>query len=104
MQITTKTKQIFNASILEVEVGTTGLRDGDSGHGGRTLLRFQDVSGSNMRVQVAPDGRTVLMTFGGDAELDNLISGLEFALDVLKASRTGGTAEDSPSVSHRSID
>ena len=35
-EITTYSRDILSANILEVEAGTTGYKGGDSGHGGRT--------------------------------------------------------------------
>lgn len=35
-EITTYSRDIVSANILEVEAGTTGYKGGDSGHGGRT--------------------------------------------------------------------
>ena len=38
-EITTYSRDILSANILEVEAGTTGYKGGDSGHGGRTYCR-----------------------------------------------------------------
>lgn len=100
MTLVTKTQQFMG--MLEVEVGTTGSRGGDTGHGGRTYLRFKNNGGSDMRVQSSPDEVTLI--FGGDLELQNLISGLQFAADVLKESETGGTQKDVPTVGCRQTD
>ena len=35
-EITTYTRDVVSANILEVEAGTTGFMGGDTGHGGRT--------------------------------------------------------------------
>ncbi len=102
MKIVTKSQQFCNAAILEVEVGTTGRCGGDAGHGGRTYLRLKDAGDTYMRVE-ARDG-DVALTFGGDAELENLIEGLQFAIDVLKESKQNGTTADMPTVSSRNVD
>jgi hypothetical protein len=96
-KLVTKTQKFSNCALFEVEVGTTGLCGGDSGCGGRTFLRFGNRGGTDMRVE--SDHDNVSLTIGGDGELENLISGLQFALDVLKESRENGTAEDNPRVS-----
>ncbi len=42
-ELTTYTRDVVSANILEVEAGTTGYQGGDSGHGGRTYFRIEDV-------------------------------------------------------------
>jgi hypothetical protein len=108
MKITTKTKSIVNAALFEVEVGTTGLRGGDSGHGGRSYLRFKDQASSDFKISVVSSGESgngeVVLTFGGDAELENLIEALQFALDVLKESKEDGTESDLPEINSRVVE
>lgn len=60
-----------NFNILKVDVGTNCPCGGDTGHGGRTLLRFTNEGSTDMWVRI--DG-------GAQAEAQSL----EFALDVLK--------------------
>ncbi|MBI3477392.1 MAG: hypothetical protein HY010_16790 [Acidobacteria bacterium] len=103
MLITTKTQQFTNASIFEVEVGATGLRGGDTGCGGRTYLRFKDLAGTDMRIDVLPAGDEISMVFGGDAEFENLLAGLEFAVKVLKESRVEGTPDDLAVIGTRDV-
>jgi hypothetical protein len=100
MEITTLDKQFWGGAGLRVEVGTTGLRGGDTGHGGRTFLRFVNESG-DMRFKVGKD--EVSLAFGGDSELEVLIEGLQFALDVLRKSEDGGTADDLVGVNKRQL-
>lgn len=104
MKIVTKTREFTHAALLEVEVGSTGLRGGDSGHGGRTYLRFKDKGGTDMRVHTTPGGGEVSLIFGGDAELENLIAGLRFALDVLMESKENGTTTDMPTIGSKTVD
>ena len=92
IQIETESKELVNANILEVEVGTTGYRGGDSGHGGRTYIKLQDHSSTDIRVRVNCGEWHSLMSegpleiaLGGDAELDTFIDALEFAVKTLKA-------------------
>ena len=92
MNVITKTHQFATGATLEVEVGTTGSKGGDSGHGGRTFLRIGDLGGSDMRVKSESSGVTLI--FAGDAELENLIDGLLFAAEVLKQSRDRGTTAE----------
>jgi hypothetical protein len=89
MEVTTKMQEFMTAACLEVEVGTTGRKGGDSGHGGRTYLRISNLRSADMRID-ARDG-DVAVVFGGDAELENLIDGLLFAAEVLRNSVDGGT-------------
>ena len=39
-EITTYTRDVVSANILQVEAGTTGYKGGDTGHGGRTYFPF----------------------------------------------------------------
>jgi hypothetical protein len=100
IEIVTKDKQFFGAAVLRVEVGTTGLGGGDTGHGGRTFLRFVN-EGGDMQFTVARD--EVSLTFGGDSELEILIDGLEFALDVLRKSKGNGTQNDCVGINKRQM-
>lgn len=82
--------EITGANLLGVTVGTTGHRGGDSGHGGRTVLCIEDLGSTDINVTTAR-GRygelKICIKLGGDSELDTLIEGLEFAVDVLKTIR-----------------
>lgn len=46
-----------------------------------------------MRVEVAPSGDQIKLVLGADAELVNLIDGLEFALEVLKNAVDSGISK-----------
>lgn len=83
--------EFTDACVLGVTVGTTGLKGGDTGHGGKTFATFEDLGSSYMRVSI--DGseylrevKKITIAFGGDAELGNFIEGLRFALSQLKGS------------------
>lgn len=88
--VDTETQVCTSANILEVEVGTTGYRGGDSGHGGRTYIRLKDLSSTDMQVRVNGGAKTDLtggqieIAFGGDSELETFISALQFALNTLE--------------------
>ena len=74
-------------NMLSVEVGTNGFRGGDSGHGSRTYLSFEN--GYNTDMCVSIDGvqysaDKIELMFGGDSELEMVISALEYAVKTLK--------------------
>lgn len=74
--------EFWNANILEAEVGTTGFKGGDTGHGGRTYFRLKDLGSTDIIARCSED--EVEIEFGGDAELQTFVQSLEFALKVLK--------------------
>lgn len=89
--VPTKSKEFVDCNIIECEVGTTGHQGGDSGHGGRTYFKLQDLASTDIRVRVNNDEWIELMSegpieiaFGGDCELDTFIDALEFAVETLK--------------------
>lgn len=86
--------EINDANILEVEVGTTGYKGGDSGHGGRTYFRVKDGSSTDIRCTPMENKRGVEIILGGDAELDTFIEALEFAVFVLKWQKRGFREDD----------
>ncbi len=84
-------KDITDFNILTVEVGTTGYKGGDSGHGGRTFFSIQDNGGTNIEVRRTENVHGVCGGFevelGGDAELSTITQALEFILTVLKTQK-----------------
>ena len=54
-EITTYTRDVVSANILEVEAGTTGFMGGDTGHGGRTYFRIQDEGSTDMKINTYVD-------------------------------------------------
>lgn len=79
--------EVTNANIMALEVGTTGFKGGDAGHGGRTFIAFKDLGGTSMNANVKQDRfgcEEIEIEFGGDSELQTLIDSLEFAVKVLK--------------------
>lgn len=93
IEVPTKKKTFTDCNVIECEVGTTGHKGGDSGHGGRTYFKLRDLGSTDMRVGVkewcAPafshnDAEAVVIAFGGDSELDTFIDALEFAVSTLK--------------------
>ena len=91
VDVITYSKEMTYACVGEVEAGTTGIMGGDTGHGGRTYIRFQDLGGVDIDVNVTDGGYGNLgltIELGGDHELDMAIESLEFILAVLKDGRT----------------
>ena len=86
-EISTYTRDVISANILEVEAGTTGYMGGDSGHGGRTYFRIEDAASTDMEVRSyvnkygCPGFEVVL---GGDCELETTIRALKFITKVLE--------------------
>lgn len=88
--IKTFSKTITLANILEVEAGTNGCQGGDAGHGCRTYFRIEDLGGTDMQSHnylKAYGCKGFEVMFGGDSELETVITGLEFIVDVLKKNR-----------------
>lgn len=86
-KVTMKEETISGANILRVAAGTTGYRGGDSGHGGRTYIEIEDLSGTDIEYEILKgDGGNKLLriNLGGDSELSTIIQGLDFILGVLK--------------------
>ena len=86
-EISTYTREVISANILEVEAGTTGYMGGDSGHGGRTYFRISDLGSTDMEVRTFVDrhgcnGFEVFL--GGDCELETTIRALKFITEVLE--------------------
>lgn len=85
-KITTYSREITSANILEIEAGTTGYMGGDSGHGGRTYFRIEDAGGTDIQVhpigRYADEGFEVIL--GGDCELETMIQALKFITKVLE--------------------
>lgn len=98
MNVTVHGHTAVSCNILEVQVGTNCPQGGDSGHGGRTVLRLINHASTtwNLRVQAgysdklsAPiEVQRVDLLFAGDTECDTLVECLEFALRTLRAQKT----------------
>jgi len=87
-------KEIIDANSLYVEVGTTGFKGGDSGHGCRTFFLLHNVASTDIEIDsIYPD--KVAIWLGGDSELRTFIEALEFAADTLrKQAEYGDTKSD----------
>ena len=84
--ITTYSRDIYSANVLEVEAGTNGYQGGDSGHGSRTYFRIENAGGTDIEAQlIGPYGTDgIEVTLGGDCELDTIIQALKFIVKALE--------------------
>jgi len=86
--IDTYKREIFHASVLEVEAGTNGFKGGNASQGGRTYIRIQDLIGSDMQVYLTHDGdgeeNGLILALKGDAELTNILEAMKFIVKVLE--------------------
>lgn len=77
----------FGNGILKITAGTTGYCGGDSGHGAKAFVEFHmeggDLSTTGDNGEDCNVEKLVL-SVGGDWEIDALIEGLEFAANALK--------------------
>ena len=86
-EITTYTRDVVSANILQVEAGTTGYKGGDTGHGGRTYFRISDEASTDIHVTPIIDRfgcNGFEVTLGGDCELETMIRALKFITKVLE--------------------
>jgi hypothetical protein len=80
-------KEFVSCNILEIQVGTNCPQGGDTGHGGRTVLRLIDRASTDMRCRIndremiSAMGGSIEIVLGGDSECGTFIEALEFALD-----------------------
>src|SRR5438045_1578550 len=79
---------MVNANQLTIQAGTNCPQGGDSGHGGRTVLRIIDDGATALSVSVngkeVEDADEVEIILEGDTEAATFIEGLEFAVRVLR--------------------
>ncbi len=92
LDVSTETKLIEGLCSLEVEVGTNGYHGGDSEHGCRTYVRFQNLASADIRVTLVLNelDETICgfeLTLGGDSELDAIIKALRFAAETLESEK-----------------
>jgi len=88
--ITTFSRDIYNANVLEVEAGTNGYKGGDSGHGSRTYFRIENAGGTDIEAHlIGPYGTDgIEVSLGGDCELETIITALKFIIKVLEDGAT----------------
>lgn len=87
-------KEIVDANIIRVEVGTTGFCGGDTGHGCRTCIRVEDRGGTAMRVTGLDTRNGFEINLGGDSELRTFIKACEFIVETLKKEIEGKEIEE----------
>jgi hypothetical protein len=82
-------KVISGANILRIQAGTNCPQGGDSGHGGRTIMRLGDEAGTAMWASLNGGQlmgiSSIEIILGGDSECETFIEALEFGLKTLKA-------------------
>jgi hypothetical protein len=86
IKVVTEASEHNGVCILEYEIGTTGEKGGDWGHGSRTYMRFENLASTGMQIRVDGreiDGEKLEITFGGDDELSAIRGALEFFVSVL---------------------
>lgn len=76
-------REFVSACILEAEVGTNCPQGGDTGHGGRTVIRFIDKGSTDITDRSGFEGEAVIQA-GGDAEASLLADALEWAGQELR--------------------
>jgi hypothetical protein len=81
-KLTLYKKEITNACIMNVAVGTTGYCGGDGGHGGVSVVDLS-CDGGDLQIDKIGDSK-FRIGVTGDAELSNLIKAFEFASKTLK--------------------
>lgn len=96
--IPVKGKEITSANILGVSAGTTAPAGGDAGHGGRTLIRIEDLGGTNWGIRITGNQGefytlggpmdlqlgSVEILLGGDTEAETIAEALEFAAETIR--------------------
>ena len=87
-KVVTWERNFVDACLLSVEVGTNGFHDGDSGHGSRTCIRFQDHGSTDLRCSTNQHDQdhcdSIEIVLGGDAELRSIKEALRWILMVLE--------------------
>lgn len=77
---------IEGCNTIKVIAGTTGIKGGDTGHGGRTILRIVDEGSTDMRASFNGSEmypcNDITIAFGGDSELEAFVNALHFALNA----------------------
>jgi len=82
--------------VAAITTGTTGYCGGDSGHGGRTYFKIDNLASTDLMARIDEQGDfievpSIELRLGGDSELRTFIEALEFALKVLKSQVTRQT-------------
>lgn len=85
-EITTYTRDVVSANLLEVEAGTNGFQGGDAGHGSRAYIRIENMGGTAIQVNALghDGGDGFELHLGGDCELETMITALKFITKALE--------------------
>jgi len=81
-------KTYTDCNILTLEVETTGLIPGDSGHGGMIEIKLTNDGGTDMRLNGEQVDRASLY-FGGGAEFETLLLALKDVVKFMEINRNG---------------
>ena len=99
-KVETSIAEFTSCNIIEVEVGTNCPQGGDSGHGGKTYFRIEDLGSTDMSCivtgQSCGNAGCIEITFGGDCECDTFIEALEWAVKKLKEQRNPILTKEEP--------
>lgn len=107
MKITTFRKEFQSHNCLVAVAGSNCPQGGDAGHGGRTLISFEDMGGTSFDVTVTDEfgaeetitqAGKVSLVFLGDSENETAIRALEFMIGVLKGDATIQAAADGKNI------
>ena len=80
-------QEIVGANIIRISVSTNIPQGGDSGHGGKTIFKFEDLGNTVWELTKLENG--FILTLGGDSEADTFIQGLLFAVSELVSQQRG---------------
>ncbi len=89
IEVPVNAREVGVGDMFYVTVGTTGPQGGDSGHGGRTVLKIDAGTSCDFRLRlgnddewVSADGISLLV--GGDFEMEAFLEALRFAVRELE--------------------
>jgi hypothetical protein len=86
--VETLSKTILDANSITVTAGTNCPQGGDTGHGGRTVIKIKDNGSTDIRVRINGEEpksvESIEIFLGGDAEYRTFEEGFEFIVETLK--------------------
>ena len=74
--------EIWGMNGLKFTIASNCPKGGDSGHGGRTLFKLEDIGGSDLRVEKISNGIKIIL--GGDSECETFLEGLKATVRCLE--------------------
>ena len=77
-RLTTFTREVTGANMLEVEAGTNGFKGGNAEHGSRTYFRITDIGNTDMFVKTSRrpfsnNTESAEFILGGDDMMEQLL-------------------------------